>query len=178
MTGPRRGCHVPHAQDATGEGALYSPGTAVLLQADHDHRPAPGASQRHVPVPRHSLHHCAAPHDEPSTRVQAIRPSDLPLARGRRMDRQPSGFSSGFAPRDCSQRTPRTGTDQVEHGSETSATASAEPPISRVYLKRATSRRTRGGGSLFVIDGLREHLEPSRSEGSRFRELSARRLME
>jgi hypothetical protein len=90
--GPGRGFHVPHAQDATGEGALYSPGTVVLIQTGHDHRPAPGASQRHVPAPRHNLHHCAAPLDEPSTRVQAIRPSDLPLARDQRMDRQPSGF--------------------------------------------------------------------------------------
>jgi hypothetical protein len=71
--GPRRGFHVPHVQDTTGVGALYSPGTVVLIQADHDHRPAPGASQRRVPAPRHSLHHCAALLHEPSTRVQAIR---------------------------------------------------------------------------------------------------------
>jgi hypothetical protein len=31
MTGPRRGFHVPHAQDATGEGALHSPGTGGAL---------------------------------------------------------------------------------------------------------------------------------------------------
>ena len=70
--GPRRGFHVPHVQDAIGEGPLYSPGTVMLLQADHDHRSAPGASQRRVRTPRRSLHHCAAPLDEPSTRVQAI----------------------------------------------------------------------------------------------------------
>ena len=52
--GPRRGFHVSHAPDATGEGALYSPGTVVLFQTDHDHRPAPVASQRPVPAPRHN----------------------------------------------------------------------------------------------------------------------------
>jgi hypothetical protein len=108
-SGPRRGFHVPHAQDTIGEGALYSPGTVVLIQADHEHRPAPAASQQPVPAPRHSLHHCAALLDEPSTRVQAIRPSDLPLARDRRMDHQSFGFPSSFAPRDCSRRTSRRG---------------------------------------------------------------------
>jgi hypothetical protein len=121
-SGPRRGYRVPHAQDETGEGALYSPGTVVLFQTDHDHRLAPGVSQRRVPVPRHSLHPCAALLDEPSTRVQAIRPSDLPLARDRRMDRQPSGFPPSFAPRNYSQRTSGRGRI-IEHGSETSATA-------------------------------------------------------
>jgi hypothetical protein len=37
--------------------------------------------------PATTIHLCEAPLDEPSTRVQAIRPSGLPLARGRRMDR-------------------------------------------------------------------------------------------
>jgi hypothetical protein len=151
-SGPRRGFHVSHAQDTTGEGALYSPGTVVLFQTDHDHRPAPGASQRRVPAPRHSLHHCAALLGEPSTRVQAIRPSGLPLARDRRMDRQPFGFPPGFAPRDYSQRTPGRGRI-IEHGPEICSTASAEPPTSRIYLMRATSRRTRGcsseGGARF-----------------------------
>jgi hypothetical protein len=119
----------------------------VLFQTDHDHRPAPGASQRRVPAPRHNLHHCAAPDDEPSTRVQAIRPSGLPLARDQRMDRQPFGFPPGFAPRDYSQRTPGRGRI-IEHGPEICSTASAEPPTSRIYLMRATSRRTRGSGSL------------------------------
>ena len=78
-------------------------------QTGHAHQPAPGASQRPVPTPRPNLHHCAAPLHEPSTRVQAIRPSGLPLARGQRMDRQPFGFPLGFAPRDHSQRTPGQG---------------------------------------------------------------------
>ena len=147
--GPRRGFHVSHARQTTGEGALYSPGMVVLFQADHDHRPAPGASQRRVPAPRHHLHHCAALLDEPSTRVQAIlaRPG-LPLARDQRMDRRVLRFSPGL-------RTPRllaahagAGTDLIEHGPEICSTASAEPPTSRIYLMRATSCRTRERRSL------------------------------
>jgi hypothetical protein len=120
----------------------------VLTQADHDHRPAPGASQRRVPAPRHSLHHCAAPLDEPSTRVQAIHPSDLPLARRPWMDHGRLRLSPEL-------RTPRllaahvgAGTDQLSTDPKSASTASAEPPTSRIYLVRATSCRTRGCDSL------------------------------
>ena len=64
--GPRRGFHVPHARATTGEGALYIPGTTVLTPG-HDHQPAPAASQRQVPAPRHNIHLCGAPPDEAST---------------------------------------------------------------------------------------------------------------
>jgi len=104
--GPRRGFHVSHAQAATGVGALYIPGTTVLIQTDHDHRPAPVASQRPVPTPRH--------HD-PSERGSASRdinqgfkrfhPSGLPLAGGSRMEREPLGFPPSSAPRPCGRRT-------------------------------------------------------------------------
>jgi hypothetical protein len=54
----------------------------------------------------------------------------------------------------------------IEHGPETSSTASAEPPTSRVYLMCATSRRTRGCGSVAC--------HPRRTDGcvrhGRFRE--------
>ena len=121
QAGPRRGFHVPHAQDTTGKGALCSPGTGgTQSRPGFAHRPAPGASQRHVPAPRHNLHRCAALCNEPSTRVQAIRPSDLPLARSHRMDRQRLRLSPEL-------RTPRllaahvgAGTDHLEHGSEIS----------------------------------------------------------
>ena len=53
--GPRRGFRVPHARAATGEGALYTPGTTVLIPTDGDFRPASAASQRPVPAPRSSL---------------------------------------------------------------------------------------------------------------------------
>jgi hypothetical protein len=99
--GPGRGFRVPHARAAIGVGALSTKGTTVLALTGVAHRPAPGASQRRVPAPRHNLHRCAAPLDEPSTRVQAIRPSDLPLARRHRMDRQPLRLSPEL-------RTPRS----------------------------------------------------------------------
>ena len=124
----------------------------MLTQTDHDHRPAPGASQRRVPAPRHNLHHCAAPLDEPSTRVQAIRPSGLPLARGRRMDRQPLRLFLELRTPPLRATHVEAGTDLIEHGSEICSTALAEPPTSRIYLIRATSRRTRERGS-DLIDG-------------------------
>ena len=55
-SGPRRGYRVPHARAATGVGALYTPGTAVLIPTRGDYRPAPAASQRPVPAPRHTSH--------------------------------------------------------------------------------------------------------------------------
>ena len=42
--GPRRGFHVPHARDATGEGALYTPGAAVFPDRHKCLRPPPAAS--------------------------------------------------------------------------------------------------------------------------------------
>ena len=47
--GPRRGYRVPHARATTGLGALYTPGTAVLLPAEGRARPAPAAPRRLVP---------------------------------------------------------------------------------------------------------------------------------
>ena len=55
-SGPRRGCRVPHARAATGVGALYTPGTAVLIPTEATARPAPAASQRPVPAPRRTSH--------------------------------------------------------------------------------------------------------------------------
>jgi hypothetical protein len=123
-------------------------GQVVLTQTDHDHRPAPGVSQRRVPTPRHNLHHCAAPLDEPSTRVQAIRPSGLPLTCGPRMEREHLGLSPEL-------RTPRllaahvgAGTDLLSTDPKSASTAYADPPTSQIHLKRATSCRTRDTGSL------------------------------
>ena len=79
--GPRRGFRVSHARAAIGVGALSTPGTTVLALTGVAHQPAPVASQRHVPTPRHN---------HPSMRGSAsrsinqgftrIHPSDLPLA--------------------------------------------------------------------------------------------------
>ena len=92
--------------------------------------------------PATTTHPCEALLHEPSTRVQAIRPSGLPLAGSSWMEQEPLGFPPGFAPRDYSQRTPGRGRI-IEHGPEICSTASAEPPTSRIYCVRATSRRTR-----------------------------------
>ena len=43
-------------------------GQAVLTLTGVDHRPAPAASQRRVPAPRHNLHRCGALLDEASTK--------------------------------------------------------------------------------------------------------------
>ena len=47
--------------------------------------------------------------DETSTEIHAINPSDLPLTRDTRMERESSGFPSGFTPRHYWQRMPRRG---------------------------------------------------------------------
>src|SRR6266567_2814232 len=48
--GPHRGCHVAHAQDATGQGAPLTPGTVVRSRLTNTLQPAPAASQRPVPT--------------------------------------------------------------------------------------------------------------------------------
>src|SRR6266542_2041921 len=53
--GPHRGCCVAHEQDATGQGAPFTPGTAVRSQPTTTPRLAPAASQR--PVPTAPLEH-------------------------------------------------------------------------------------------------------------------------
>jgi len=99
--GPRRGYRVPHARAATGEGALCTPGTTVLTP---DRGPCPAGARRISAAT--SLHPASgtppgrASHHEASTKVQAIHPSGLPLAR-RRPDGTSSrfGFPPSFAPR-------------------------------------------------------------------------------
>jgi hypothetical protein len=74
------------------------------------------ASQRRVLHRATTIHPCAAPLDEPSTRVQAIRPSDLPLTRDRWMDHQPFGFPPEL-------RTPRLLATHVGAGTDLSSTS-------------------------------------------------------
>jgi hypothetical protein len=92
--------------------------------------------------------------DEASTRVQAIHPSGLPLARdhpdgtGRRF-----GFPPGFAPRRprAKRRTPRWG-QANEHGPGTTRSTSHQLILqSVVHSQRATSRRTSRTNSRPVI---------------------------
>jgi hypothetical protein len=74
--------------------------------------------KRRVPAPRHNHHPCEAPHDETSTRVQAIHPSGLPLTCDPRMEREPLGFPPSSTPRPCGRRTSGRG-QATEHGPET-----------------------------------------------------------
>ena len=123
MPGPRQGFHVPHARDTTGEGALWTPGTMVLTPTEATTGRAPAASKRPVPAPRCNTPPRGASHNEASTRVQAIRPSDLPLTCGHPDgSRQPLGLSLGLRtpPTRSRQRTPRWG-QATEHGPGTTA---------------------------------------------------------
>ena len=79
--GPRRGFRVPHSRDTTGLGALSIPGTGGASLTGCRARPAPAASQRHVPVPRLTIPSRGATIHKASTKVHAIHPSGLPLTR-------------------------------------------------------------------------------------------------
>jgi hypothetical protein len=81
-------------------------------------QPAPAALPRLVLQPRSNILPCEAPLYEASTRVQAIRPSGLPLARGRPDGTgRRLGFPPSFAPRRprAERRTSRWG-QAIEHG--------------------------------------------------------------
>jgi hypothetical protein len=81
-------------------------------------QPAPAALPRLVLQPRSNIPPCEAPLYEASTRVQAIRPSGLPLAYGRPDGTgRRLGFPPSFAPRrpGAGRRTSRWG-QAIEHG--------------------------------------------------------------
>jgi hypothetical protein len=108
-SGPRRGYRVPHARAATGVGAPYTPGTAVLIPAEGRAQPAPAARRRPVPITllphptdRALLH-------EASTRVHAIRPSGLPWPVAARVERAALGLLPGL-------RTPPLPATHAEDG--------------------------------------------------------------
>ena len=124
--GPQRGCRVAHAQAATGQGALFIPGTVVRSRPAITFRPAPAALPR--PVPAAPLEHpIGGGHfHETSARVHAIHPSpQARLATGPGPGTQPAGSrrssprprppdgtraasasAPGFAPRSYPRRTP------------------------------------------------------------------------
>ena len=84
-SGPRRGYRVPHARAATGVGAPYNPRTSGAHPAGSPPRPAPAASQRPVPKPRHDIPPCEALLHGPSTGVHSrshVRSSPRPRPRG------------------------------------------------------------------------------------------------
>jgi hypothetical protein len=141
-TGPRRGFRVPHARAATGLGALYTPGTAVLIPTDGDCRPTPAASLRPVPAPRNRPIGGGSLNDA-STRVQAIRPSGLPQPVAAGWNGPPLGSSPGLRtpPTRSRRRTPGWG-QAIEHGPGPTAQliSSISNPVG--LSMRATSRRT------------------------------------
>jgi hypothetical protein len=126
VTGPQRGCRVAHEQAATGQGALFIPGTVVRSRPAITFRPAPAALPR--PVPTAPLEHpIGRGHfHETSARVHAIHPSPqarlatgprpgTPLTGSRRSSprlrppdgtRAASASAPGFAPRGYPRRTP------------------------------------------------------------------------
>ena len=125
--GPRRGYRVPHARATTGVGALYTPGTAVLIPAGGDSPTGACRITAARPFPRPQHPTWRGSHNEASTRVQAIHPSGLPLAC-RRPDGTSSrlGFPPSFAPRrpGAGQRTPGWG-QAIEHGPGTTRSTSS-----------------------------------------------------
>jgi hypothetical protein len=75
---------------------LYS-GTVVLILTGVAHRPAPVASQRRVPTPRHSIPSMWGSASRSINQgFKRFHPSDLPLACGPRME---TGWALGLEPR-------------------------------------------------------------------------------
>ena len=122
--GPQRGCRVAHEQDATGQGAPFTPGTVVRSRPAIILRPAPAALPR--PVPTAPLEHptCGGHLHETSSGVHSrspITPGRPDAAPGREAaasrrssprlpppdgTRAASASSPGFAPRSYPRRTP------------------------------------------------------------------------
>ena len=113
-------------------------------------RPAPAASQRPVPKPRHDIPPCEALLHEASTGVQSrspVRSSPRPRPR----DGTSGASASPRASHPTVTGSARQGRGQAnEHGPGTTLTTSAEPPILRVHSMRATSRRTANLGTPIV----------------------------
>ena len=164
--GPRQGYRVPHARAATGVGALYTPGTTVLIP---DWRSCPAGVCRFSTTTSHSLGSnipsAEGPLDEASTRVQAIHPSGLPLARHHSDGTSSSfGFPPSFAPRrpGARRRTSRVGTG---HRARTRNNALRHRPSLQsnvVHSWCATSRRTDRWGTLAIgrrASPVRAHCE-------------------
>ena len=159
--GPQRGCRVAHEQDATGQGALFTPGTVVRSRPATTFRPAPAALPR--PVPTAPLDHpIGGGHfHETSTRVHAIHPSPRPgwlpaqgreprlqapagllLARGPRMEHEPLRLLPRASHPAVTRDARRGGDRPSRTGPGTTPSTSAEPPNGASHLTQAPSRRT------------------------------------
>ena len=166
--GPRRGYRVPHARAATGVGALYTPGTTVLIP---DRAPLPG---RRLPLHSgQSLHPATTSHPaglslhEASTRVQAIHPSGLPLACGRPDGTGALRLSPELRTPPTKSRTTHVGVGTGHRARTWNYTLNAHQSIlqsSVVHSMSATSRR-RGGSrrrAFRAIQGSRHHARDAR----------------
>ena len=107
-------------------------------------RPAPAASQRPVPAPRRTSHRQGSALNEASTRVQAFRPSGLPLACGRPDGTgRPWAFPRASHPADQEPDDARRGGDRPSSTDlelHAQLTSSISNPV--VHSWCATSRRT------------------------------------
>lgn len=94
--GPHRGCHVPHMQDATGLGALSTPGRRCSPAGSS----SPGGACRFPaaspPRPATASHLRACVMTRQHRGFTCVHPPGLSLARGPRMERGPSGLNSGL----------------------------------------------------------------------------------
>ena len=119
--GPRRGYRVPHARAATGMGAPYNPRTSGAHPAGSPPRPAPAASQRPVPKPRHDIPPREALLHGPSTGVYSRSPVRSSL-RPRSRDGTSGASASPRAPHPAVTGSARQGQGQaIEHGPGTTA---------------------------------------------------------
>jgi hypothetical protein len=91
------GCRVSHEHDATGQDALFTPGTVMRSQPATNLRPAPAASQRPVPIPRLNFPPTGDLH-EASSRVHSRSP--ITPAGGTAQGWKPAG-SHRSSPRLC-----------------------------------------------------------------------------
>jgi len=143
-SGPGRGYRVPHTRAAAGVGASYSPGIVVLTPGCRSWT----ASTRRITTtksldPATTTIHAGLRLTSHQRRFTYVRPSGLPLTCSPRMEREPLGFPSSFAPRDYSQRTSRAGTGQqsTDPGQRSTTSVLASNPCI-VHSWCATSRRT------------------------------------
>jgi hypothetical protein len=99
--GPQRGFRVAHEQDATGQGAPFTPGTVVRTRAAIILRPAPAALRRPVPTARWNIPPAGVTFTRRHQGFTHVRPSPITAGyrhRARKRRRFPPVFSSPAAP--------------------------------------------------------------------------------
>src|SRR5262249_46043543 len=161
--GPQRGCRVAHEQAATGQGALFIPGTVVRSQPATILRPAPAALLRPVPTaPLEQPIGGGGPHPTP-TRDQAHQPppptppdpaaprpeagtpqvpAGLLLARRPRMEQEQLRLLPRASHPAVTRGARQGGDGPTRTGPGTAPPASAGPPTAPPTCTPAPSRRT------------------------------------